>query len=609
MPRTKIETILGSEFKKYAFDGKENPGIAAAKKFYRKLKDHESGAIIDRLIDDTRPNESDEEKKYRKKVMTSITAGVFSKVWTCIGKIRKSRDFVIRYPVENIPATLIPEEFPKIYFESQYPGEESYENFIFNTLMRQMVLDTGAVCIVMPPGLAQTETGEYPRPVVNIFNADKVLAFEEGDFCILKSDETCEYTGENGTKYDGAVYYVVNTTHIIRMEQTDGKGSVTAAATFKHDRNEMPARKMPGIVDRRYGNYVLTKSRFHVMGDAMDDVYQEWSDFKISKVINAHPESIEFRSTECAGCQGSGRIINPTYVQGESDPSSSTIICTKCNGDRYTTVGPFKKHIVTPSKINEHPAPWPPKTFVERDVETLKFQDEQIDKGIYRALSTVNMEHMAQRPTGPAESGIKKAQDVDELLVLVYNLACDLMSMANWGARWIVDLRYEFRIADRKVRVGMAPVIPVPERLDLLNMETYIDRMKSMKEAGASPYLISEMHKEVAAKQFSNDPEKYELMEMIATLDPLVGYTHEEKALMKTNQAISRQDIVISAHIYPWIYDIMREDGEDKMINGEAKRQAFRKKLEEKAAAFIKEEDDAAQKKMEMLPPGPGALA
>ncbi len=609
---TQLTAILNngeeSIFKKYVYQGKTNPGIIVAKKFYKRLKQHESGELIDTLIDEARPNESEEEKKYRKSIMTGITAGVFSKVWTCIGKIRKSRDFVIRYETENMPAGLTEEEFPKIYFDAQYPGEESYENFIFNNLMRQMILDTGAVAVVMPTPLKVEDAGRFPTPVVHIFNSDKVIQYVENDYCIIKSDEQSEYITETGVNYEGAVYYVVTTTHIIRLEQTDDTGSTTITDEYRHDRGEMPARKMPGISEKRYGTYNLTKSRMHVMADILDDLYREWSDFQISKVINAHPETIEYRSVECTGCNGSGKVINPRFTPDLIDSTETPdIICTTCKGTRYTTVGPFKKHIVTPNKLTEHPAPWPPKTFVQRDVETLRFQDEQIDKGVLRALSVVNMEHMANRPTGPAESGIKKAQDVDELLVLVYNIACDLMSMANWGARWICDFRYEFRVGDRKARIAMAPVIPVPERLDLLNMETYIERMKMMKDSGANPYLISEMHKEVAAKQFSNDPDKYELMVMIAELDPLVGYSHEDKALMKTNQAISRKDIVISAHIYPWVSQILKSEAFNTVSQKE-KRERYKQELEKMADDFIKSQDDEAAKRIQMIPPGPQKL-
>lgn len=600
MPKELKEILV--EFQKYAYAGKTNPGIEKARAYYNELNDHASGKIIDLLIEKNRPNETDDEMNYRKTIVSSITSGVFSKVWTCVGKIRKSRDFVIKYPEDIIPAGIPLQEFPKVYFEDQYPGEISFENFMFDTLMRQMLLDTGAVNIVMPTPLEQDDKGKYPTPIHHIFNSPNVLEFKENDYAIVKSDEKAEYNTTNGVSYEGSVYYIATTQEIVRLEQTDDKGTVEVKEVYQHNRGELPAKKMPGTMDKRYGSYLLTKSRIHVMAGPLNDLYREWSDFQISKVINAHPETVEFRSVECSGCNGSGKQINRAYIEGETG-MDATIVCSVCEGQRYTTVGPFKKQIVTPTKLSEHPVPWPPKMFIARDVETLRFQDEQIEKGIYRCLSTVNMEHLVRMPTAMAESGIKKALDVDELLVLIYSVACDLMSVANWSAKWIVDQRYEARVTSQEDRRKMAPNIPVPERLDLLNMETYIERMKGMKDAGASPYLISEMHKEVAAKQFSNDPEKYALMELIATLDPLIGYGHDDKALMKANGAVSEEDLVISAHIYPWIFDIMKA-GLLGTTSGEKMREKCRQELVKKAEAFIKAKQEKEKANMKMLPPG-----
>lgn len=592
---TKLNKAL-QELKDYLTGNKKHEAHPAAVRQWKRLRVHSDGEIPGELLESRRPNEGDAEFIYRKQIFKSVSKGTMSRIFTCVGKIRKSRDFVIRFPSDKIPASLPAEEWPIAYFNEHFPLDETYEDWIFNVLMRTLLIDTNAVVFVMPDPMEVETADEYLTPIPRIFSAEQVLEYKEKDYCLVKSSEKSKYKTVTGNEIeDGNVFYLATTQEIVRLAQVDESGTVSATSIYKHERGKMPAKKMPGVFKKTIGSYSLTESRIDTVAEFLDEAVREWSDFQISKVLNAHPESVEFRNVECAVCDGSGMIVNPGLI---SNPDGeSQVVCTRCHGDRYTVSGPFKRLVQTPSKATENPAPWPPKVFIERDVECLKFMREEIELLIDSALSSVNMEHLAKAPSSMAESGIKKAQDVDELNVLVYSIACDLMATASWAADWMVEMRYKVRVPKPEDRKNMMPIIPVPERLDLLNTENYLSRIKQAKDAGVSAYILNEMQKELVAKQFSNEPEKEQLMLLISNLDPLPGLSHEDKALLKANGAISTQDIIISAHIYPWTAKLLR----DKKVVGKSTGQELEDKLRDALVELAKEEEKKAKSAQEAI--------
>lgn len=581
---------------------KKHDGYADSVKQWKRLRIHADGEIPGELLEKQRPNEGPVEFAYRKQIFKSVSKGTMSRIFTCVGKIRKSRDFVIKFPSDKIPGSLPKEEHPIVFFNEEFPSDETFEDWIFNVLMRTILIDTGAVLFVYPSPMTPESSDEYPTPVPVIYNSDQVLEYREKDYCLVKSHETATYKTVNGsTMDDGKVFYLATSMETVRLEQIDEKGTVKATGIYEHKKGKMAARKLPGVYKKRIGNYALTESRIDTVADRLDEASREWSDFQISKVLNAHPESVEFRNVECAVCSGSGMIVNPLL---STDPDAeSPIICGRCHGDRYTVSGPFKRLVQTPSKATENPAPWPPKVFIERDVECLKFMREEIALHIEAALASINMEHLAKAPSSMAESGIKKAQDVDELNVLVYSIACDLMATASWAADWMIEIRYEVRIPKESDRKQMYIIIPVPERLDLLNTENYLARIKQAKDAGVSPYIINEMQKELVAKQFSNEPEKEQLMQLISNLDPLPGLSHDEKALLKSNGAISTQDLIISAHIYPWTAKLLRDKKLVGKSEGEELEEKLRQAMIEMADKEIEKANETQQAIMKQLMP------
>lgn len=586
--------ITPALLKNYFIDGQRHLLYTDSKKQYDRLRIHANAEYPKELIEERRPNEEEAVHTYRKKIYKSVTKGTFSRIMTCLEKIRKSRDMIISFPPENVYGGLAPEEYPSKYFEELMPFNKSLMNWSFDVMLKNMLIDPNGLILVMPI-VFNPESNQYREPYPYIFNSDMVLEFVQNDYCIVQSHEFSEYKDIAGTKHtDGKVYYVATTTTIQRWEQTSSDGTVTMKDEFLHNSGYLPAWKMKGVLKQSKGSSFLFESRIDAVADFLDEAAREGSDFAGSKVMHNYLEKWRYQSQKCNTCKGLGSIIDPESPDG-------THVCGACNGSMYEAPSPYKVTTVYPTELKDHPTPMPPGGFIARDIETARFMREEIELHLYHALSSINFEHLAKTPLN--ESGVSKEWDRDEAFTKVYSVAEDVVYHMDNVAKCSVDQRYMVRVPDEKARRAMAPIIPVPEKFDIMSTDYYIEQLDKARKAGVNPYLIKYMEIEVAGKQFSSEPEKKRELELILSLDPLPGLTDDQKAMRLTNKGITQEDYVISCYIYPFVKQILAENPALKKLQGNELEAKLREELKKKAAEKVKETLQAQQRVMSALPP------
>jgi hypothetical protein len=230
-----------------------------------------------------------------------------------------------------------------------------------------------------------------------------------------------------------------------------------------------------------------------------------------------------------------------------------------------------------------------------RDVEIIKHQDSSIDKHLYFSLASINMQFLDQTPLNI--SGEAKAIDKDELNNFVYSIAEDLVGTMDKIYWWIIEWRYATIIPDKKAREAMLPEIAVPENFDLLPVDYLMDEISKAKQAKVNPILIAAMEHSYSVKKFYTNPEISNLIDCLYVLDPLPGYTVDEKMSLLQNKGCTQEDFVISCYITSFVKRAVESDKDFMKKSLQEKMKVIQKFAEEK----IKANDKAEQAKQNLL--------
>jgi len=428
---------------------------------YNKLRIHADGETPILLIKKARPNESEEVRIYRNDIYESETQNPVERVLGVLEKIRRSPDWMMRFD-EEIPAIINKEETPKKYLTENYPVYGDIEYWIFEELLRALSLDGNAIICVMPKTFAQPEGNEYLEPIAKIFNCKNVVDFVPDDYCILKSDELSSLlnpdeqqlrlTNGKATIFltegreifvPGQVYYLITNSSYQKWEETqDGKYNLTM--NFPHTLKDLPAFQMPGRFVKRVGDYTLKKTPLFPMVPHLNKAARESNDLDAGVIMHLYLEKWRINNVPCSTCSGTGKTLNDGIANE----------CKSCKGTGYANgKSPFNEVVIRPAALGEQAIPTPPLGYVDKNPEILKIQNERIEQHIYRALCSVNMEHLSDAQLN--QSGTAKAYDRDEVNNTIYTFATMLTAVTNAVVKHIIDLRYGGIIASPEERAKL----------------------------------------------------------------------------------------------------------------------------------------------------------
>jgi hypothetical protein len=198
--------------KKYIKENYRHANYAEAVKNYNEIRIHSDGKAPGNLIEERRPGESELILAYRKKIYQPKTKTVIMKVMNLLGKIRRSSDWTIKYDEKASPATIAKDQTLQEYCERNYPEYASLTKWYFDVALKQQVIDPNAVALVhWYKDLPSSADIKFGKPVITIFNSDKVLDYKKDEFAFLLSEEKAEYRSADlkTTRNDGDVYYFV----------------------------------------------------------------------------------------------------------------------------------------------------------------------------------------------------------------------------------------------------------------------------------------------------------------------------------------------------------------------------------------------------------------
>jgi hypothetical protein len=606
-----MPTLLTAEELRARFTGMKKSLIyEEAVKKYSSLRIHADGDVPIKLIKKARPNESEEVRAYREEIYETETQNPVERVLAVLEKIRRSPDWMMRYDFE-VPAIIAKEEALACYLENKYPIHKSFENWLFDEALKAAGIDANAVIAIIPNELDIKAT-EYLKPVATIFHAKNVIDFVADDFAILKSDELSsllppdvqqqrlaavqsakenagKYAADNGEGFTaGQVYYVITTQLYQKWEETkEGKYSLTKQ--YLHGLNELPAFQMPGRFVKRVGPYTLKRTPLAPMVSHLNKAARESNDLDAGVIMHLFLEKWRINNVPCGTCKGAQNVPG----------GAGTMICPDCKGSGMATgKSPFNEVVIKPAAIGQQNIPTPPLGYVVKDPKIIELQDQRIEKHIYKALQAVNMDHLAEVQMN--QSGVAKQYDRDEVNTTITTFAEMLCYIANTCIYFFNELRYRNVVADPEERKKLLPIIPVPEKFDVINSTFLITEYQTSKTAGLNSIILAELQMEIASKKFYANPKIASFVRTVMELDPFPDKTIEEKGAMESQGLATKEDIILSNYISSFVKQAQETD---EKFN--EKTLTEKKEILLKLAKVKVDELNKAKKLMaEMVPPG-----
>lgn len=537
---------------------RRSPVYEQAVKMYKALKLHADGDSPDALIGDRRPNESDEVQQYRMKIWEPITRQTFNRVLQSLGKIRRSNDWSVKYDKDATFPKVVEGERLSDYCETSFPYYTSVTNWAFSVMMRSMLTDANCAVLVVPLETCAAEN-QYVRPYPIIFHADQIIDHVEHSHAILRAADRVQSTTASGRTFMSELYYVVTPTHIVPYIQKGDAWIPVKDEIIAHGLGYLPIIRPRSQYVKSVQDYSLFESRVHAMLPSLNEAVREYSDLQAAVVGHLFPERWEMATQECTECKGIGYIPNPTF--NGKDNKSKQLVCPICQGlGAKSASSPYKKTVVRPAKLNlgEQAVPIPPFDYVKKDVETIRVMDDRWERHLYRALSAVNMQFLAQTPL--SISGDAKQVDRDELNNFVYNVAEDLIYVMDRLYAIVADYRYSTLYPDARERRRMLPYIAVPQQYDLLGADYYAAQLAQLHTSAVTGPVVRSIELEYMTRQFYDRPEVVTPVRLELTLDPLAGISDADKALRLTNGGISKADYIVSCNISAFIRRALAAD-------------------------------------------------
>ncbi len=516
---------------------------------FDELRIHANGEMPVNLIQTRRPSETEEIFEYRRQIYEPVTMEPLSSIIRSLSKIRRSSDWTIKYDRSKVSASIADDETLEQYCEYNFPMHTSLTNWAFSILLKNLLIDPNAVILVAPRD-TDVAPNQYLQPYPTIFNSNQVYEYIFNEVAVLLS---VEKTDKNGN-----VFIVVTPQEIQRWEQDGLSTNYINTDNYLHGLDEMPVFRIEGIFKKAYSNDILFESHIQPIVPRLNEAAREYNDMQAEVVQHIFSEKWEFATQKCEECLDPMTGVSTGRVK--SGNGKRMVTCTKCNGTGMISTGPFRKIVLRSAKESngETATPIPPAGYIQKQIDIVQLQDARIDKHIYKALSAVNMQFLAQSPLN--QSGTAKEVDKDELNNFIYAIAEDIVKTLDKIYYFTNEFRYLKIIPSPKLRAQQLPVIPVPEKFDILSTSYLVDEMQKCHDSKVSSVILTAYEIDFCNKKFYTNPAVRDELEAIFKLDPLPATNDDEKFVRKQGGGITDVDYVISCNISRFVRQALFED-------------------------------------------------
>lgn len=536
---------MAQDIKVWLKSGKRHAFYKKTVEYSNEMRVHSDGIYPEKLIGERRPSESITIKNYREKIFSPITKKSFGKVFSSLQKIRKSYDYVINFEQSKVPSRIAEDEKPEVYFKNKYPKYGSLDNWFWSVGFREQLIDPNAIVFCNILNYTRAEN-EYAKTYATVYNSPDILDYSDDNFYFLKSNES-HYYQDKGKYYEGEVYYYIDTNVIERFSQTDNKKNF-AVDEFAHNLGYLPIVKLNGIIEKDNTENYLSHSRLWNIIPDFNEAVREYSDLQAEILMHVHSQLWAFSGQDCRKCKGVGKI----KVAGKE------AACDKCGGNGIYPFDPYNIITIKAPTAGESAVPTPPAGYIQKQTDIARLQDERVNKHIVNGLSAINYEWIMSTPLN--QSGTAKEIDKSELNNFVYSVTEDAIRVIRQLHRTQIDMRYSGIVPAEKERSLMYPLIPVPNKFDIISEDAIANDITRMKVNKFNSKIIAAAEVEYAGKRFNTDTKLKDTVLAMFELDPLSGVSEDDLLMQLSSGGISKTDYFIHCNIKKLLDEVMEMD-------------------------------------------------
>ena len=530
------------------------PQIEAKKhKYYKEsceyaeeLLIHFDGLKPNKLLSERRPAESEEIHAFRQLIFKSKTKAFCDKITNSLMKIRKSQDWMIKYPSET-NNRIVEEETFKEYMEKDFPRYESFTNWYFQIAFKVYTTDTNALCLWKPLNEVLNDN-EYYKPYPVIFKSHQVIDYKYSEWYLLLSDEKNKFM-EGTHEMEGWIYYYVDREGIYTIKQVSANGNFSIEE-FDHNLGYCPIVDFGGIVQQETIWQCLRQSRVYGIVPSFDEAVREYSDMQAEVLQHIHSTMWAHAGQDCKQCKGTGLIPR------KDQPS---LKCKDCKGKGTVPFNPYEYYSIPRAKAGDAQITGVPIGYVTKQIEIAILQNTRIKDHIKDGLAAINMEFLIDPPQ-LAQSGISKEVDKDDMHTFFHSVAEDVVRFFDKCYSICNDYRYSGIVPNKEQREEMLPMIPVPEKYDILSETYLVSEIKMLKDAGIEPEIVNMALAEYVNKKFFANPDAAQFVNNILMLDPFSSRNEDTVIAQLTNDGITELDYTVHCNIRPFVTRAMNEE-------------------------------------------------
>lgn len=561
-------------------------------KIAEQIQAHTGEKYPRKIIDLARPNEREKFKKYREEVHEPVTKKDYNKILTTLKKIQKSEGWGVNYDKENFEDPI--QELLREYMEINYPGFGALETWFFNYGMDQMLNDPNAIALVYPLNFEelsnnQTSQEREVQPFIEIVPAKNVYWADKNLLICKATLGEVTIGGENQMAQEIPHFIFADRDSLMVLKLIDKEKELYETYELQNNLQEVPFVKLGGRIKKLKGSSVLWESLVQPCVPSWNEALRRYSDHQVNMVNHLHPERWQFTSEPCPSCRGTGR--NPE----KKKPSQSDYnpVCPQCKGSRVINLAtPFANILVKPvhgkpGEADQVP-PTPPAGYITKPIEGIDFLIKEYLRTKVEALEAINLDYLADVPLN--QSGKAKEIDREEINTFMFDVSshvCDavLTPLYRLHSGW----RLGFLSPEERAKY--LPIVPVPRRFDVINVELLRDRAQFLQEHNFNPFIVAASMLEYYAKEYGEDSLDFKVFSVSVAVDPLFGQSNADKIDLKTNDGCSDIDYRVSSKIYDYIRKAFEED--ENFF--EKARPVQRETIYKLAEDEMKAEEDKAQ--------------
>ncbi len=520
------------------------PLYTRAKQHSEEIEVHAAGQFPAALLSHTFPNETEEEKHYRKKTFQPITTPYWKKAVRSLNRVWSEQNFGIKWGSD---------EEVRTYFTQALPLHQNIFSYFKQVVTTGKINDPNAVLTVdftLPvKELAEGEwvvddsTPVQPYPV--IYNCTEVLLFEPGQMALLMSGEKSLVDFGGKKQQVGYVLYLYDEQNIYRIEQCGKKSDwqFQSSLYYYHNLGTLPCWKLKGTPGAVLQNQVLYDSHFSAAIPHLNEAIIIHSTLKASISKIAYPIRAYYEQ-RCTSCQNGWHY----------DTATEPVRCSSCHGTGSLKFSPLKDYVHDAPTItnNADTVPFPGIAYVSPDSAILDFSKATINEWIQQAFLFLNIDAAPdgfKTGLGNNATATKSKIDREEQFVSMLDISNELFDLLHR----FIDAAYTIRY--------LAPspiVITPPKTFELISAGELTGEIGNAKTTALPDIALSELTSDYIQKRFSQKGDIARITRIAQYTDAL--FTKSPADLAQLTAYLQPWEVTLHLYIYNFIAELMEQD-------------------------------------------------